>query len=161
MKIGFTGHRPPDLARTPAVLPQLLPACCEEIAARWPGAVWLCGGASGVDEAVAQQAIRLRQPFELHLPFPAPVMWQEGYIDEASYRVLLGQMEQAAAVVHLHPAFDPHAYEARNHSLADNAELLIAFWNGNRQGGTFQTIAFARERGIPVMNGISGQLEEL
>src|SRR5262245_26082235 len=141
--IGFTGHRPPDLAASPTLLASHLPACCRELHRRWPAARWLCGGASGVDEAVAQNAIALGHPFELHLPFPAEVMRQEGYFDEASYQVLLAQLPRAAAVVHLFPAFDPGAYEARNHSLVDNAELLVAFWNGNRGGGTFQTISFA------------------
>lgn len=109
MTIAFTGHR--DRRCDEALL------CA--LAAEFPRAVWVHGGARGFDEQVRAYAERHGISADERRP------------NYAAYP------PKAAPLI-------------RNREIVDQADLLIACYDGRERGGTYYTIRYARERGVEV-----------
>jgi hypothetical protein len=112
MRIGFTGHRDritkfKDLG---------------VIARRYPGAVWVHGGADGFDAQVDAYARENNIPVEIIRP---------------DYERFRGN-EKAAPLV-------------SNQKIVDSVDLLIACYDGRLTGGTFYTVCYATRRGVPIV----------
>lgn len=50
----------------------------------------------------------------------------------------------------LSPCFDRSCYQRRNEYMVDKSDLVLAVWNGERAGGTWNTIEYAEKTGKPV-----------
>lgn len=48
------------------------------------------------------------------------------------------------------PRFDRSCYQRRNEYMVDKSDLVLAVWNGERAGGTWNTIEYAKSAGKPV-----------
>jgi hypothetical protein len=44
----------------------------------------------------------------------------------------------------------PWLYHNRNKWMVNNADLLIALWNGDREGGTFSTVKYSLQKKVPI-----------
>lgn len=108
MRIGFTGHR--DCVTTDAEL--------DRIAAMYPGAVWVHGGAIGFDTQVDKYAKAhglpepevIRPEYKKYDPMVAPIM--------------------------------------RNYVIVDTCDALIVCYDGWRlSGGTYRTKKYAQAKG--------------
>ncbi|MGN1099694.1 MAG: DUF1273 domain-containing protein, partial [Christensenellales bacterium] len=40
--------------------------------------------------------------------------------------------------------------QKRNEYMVDESDMLLAVWNGIEKGGTFNTVAYARKKGIGI-----------
>lgn len=109
--IGFTGHRDQRCA----------PEQLAEIAARYPHAIWIHGGAPGFDTQVEEfnrpgltrPAVTLRPNYKRFEPKVAPLR--------------------------------------RNEDIVHLCGLLVALYDGRETGGTAFTVRYARQLGVPVI----------
>lgn len=91
-----------------------------------PGTVVVSGGADGVDSWAADEAAKRGLSVSVF-----PVNKRGLPLDDRERRI----------------EFAKRAY-ARNQKIVDDADILIAFWNG-KSGGTADTVARARSAKIP------------
>ncbi|MDI6824641.1 MAG: DNA-processing protein DprA [Bacillota bacterium] len=64
------------------------------------------------------------------------------------YGELLSRVDEV--VVYPGGPYAPWKPHARNRWMVDRSGLVIAVYDGRRQGGTFRTVEYARRRGVPV-----------
>lgn len=125
----------------------------------------IIGMALGWDMACAKACVSLEVPFTAAVPFVGqeerwPVMQQIKYRDV---------LRHAAEVVTLYgrPSHAMAYYEyakmmtTRNHWMVDKltkmegdwpGNMVLALWNGQPKGGTYECIKYAESRGVPVRN---------
>lgn len=156
MRCAFTGYRPQKMEFG---FDELDPRCIdfkERLYETIESLIWsgyshfLSGGALGMDMYAAEIVLELRQQYpwiglEMVIPFDAqPDNWNELY--KARYGVLL---EEADIVTFTSHAYTKGALFQRNRYLVDNADLLLAAYDG-KPGGTQMTCNYARKIGIQV-----------
>lgn len=148
--VAFTGHRPDKLGgytqaaerRLTAFASRVLSALAEQ---RGPLHV-ISGMALGWDMAVAEAACELQIPYTAAVPFPQqPDRWPMD--SKKRWRSLC---DRAAAVEVLEQTYSAAGLQRRNIWMVDNANLLIALWNGS-DGGTANCVRYARSVGLPVL----------
>lgn len=154
MILAATGHRPDRiLARGKNAYDEVVARALVDFALvclerERPIAV-LSGMAQGWDQAVAQACVECGIPFVAAVPFEGQdAKWPEKA--RRTYRWLLGQ---AAAVEVCSPGgYAPHKMHVRNQYMVDEAESVLALWNGNADGGTASAVRYAEQQGKPVVN---------
>lgn len=111
---------------------------------------FLSGGAQGFDTFAAEAVLDLQKEYpwillEMVSPFDAQAeKW------DSSYRLRHDKLFQAADIVTVTShEFTKSCLFRRNHYLVDNADLLLAAYDG-QPGGTAMTCAYARQTGIPI-----------
>lgn len=154
MILAATGHRPDKLdGYNPAAefklttLAELMLTCLRP-------AGTISGMALGWDQAVAVASIRLGIPFVAAIPFVGqeslwPLRAQQQYF------MLIGAASQLHVVCKLSQVGEagiPWAMQKRNEWMVDNSTALLALWNGDRKGGTFNCVQYAREGGREIIN---------
>lgn len=156
LRCAFTGHRPHKLFCRGGENSAL----CEDFKKRLADAirmlVWegyshfIAGGAQGMDTYAAEIVLALRREYpwiglEIAVPYEAQeAMWAPA--DRLRYAHILAQ---ADIVTYVGRAYSREAIEARNRYLVDNADMVLAAYNG-RAGGTAMTINYAKRIGVPV-----------
>lgn len=156
LRCAFTGHRPHKLF----FLAGEESAACEDLKARlrdmirmlvWEGySHFITGGAQGVDMYAAEIVLELRRQYpwivlELAVPYEGQASrWS--YQEQARYARI---MAQADIVTYVHHSYSKEAAFDRNRYMVDQADLLVAAYNG-RPGGTAMTIDYAKRTGVPV-----------
>lgn len=153
----FTGHRPDKLPwRTDEEdtrcirLKQSLYRSIEE--AYLAGCRhFICGMARGCDLYFAEAVLELREACgDLNLECARPCetqadSWPEA--EQARYRSILERCNYETLVQH---SYDRFCMMRRNRYMVDRSGRLIAVYNGVPKGGTFQTLAYAMKKGLPV-----------
>ena len=153
----FTGHRPKDLPRGGDESTQemrLLKLSLMQAVQRAVAegiTVFYAGGALGFDLLASEAVLRLKEDMpnlslHLALPFPKEPGW-----DEAGLRTRRILEEADEITYQSQAAGQVWAYHARNRYMVDHAELVIAYL-AREAGGTYQTVEYAKKKGIPVKN---------
>lgn len=149
MKIAITGHRPEYFTslRTPTGLDPLKwvdQALHEAVTVLSPSA-FIVGMAAGVDILAACVAI------DRNIPLIAARPWAQHRVNYHNlYDYILARAQE---VVITNPAEHypgPHVYAQRNEYMVNNADAVIAVWNGIAKGGTAGTVRYAKRQGKPV-----------
>lgn len=147
MIVAATGHRPDKLGGwTKDVHNALCDFALRTLALQRPSGV-ISGMALGWDHAVAVACVRLGIPFVAAIPFEGqesrwPKTAQNDYqkllLCASSVHVVCDrqQVEDGGVV---------WALQERNCWMVDNSAGLLALWNGDRKGGTFNCVQYARE----------------
>lgn len=147
MIVAGTGHRPDKLG---GYNRELFNALCGYAAVvlteRRPSGV-ISGMALGWDQALAVASVRLCIPFVAAVPFEGfDSRWPT--VSRNDYEKLL----LCASTVHVvctrqqvEDAGVPWALQERNCWMVDNSQGLLALWNGDRKGGTFNCVEYARQ----------------
>ena len=144
--VAFTGHRT-YLSEADEELRQLLEELYAEGARRY-----LCGMAWGFDlsagEAVVQHKL-LHEDVELVAvePFAEFRSFFRGE-DAERYDALIAAADCRVVVRENNVG----AYMRRNDYLVDHSSLVVAWWDGRRDGGTAYTALRARRKGREVVN---------
>jgi uncharacterized phage-like protein YoqJ len=133
--IAFTGHR--------YVQEDEMQTALDEVASLYPGAIWICGGAIGVDSFAAKYAMNHNIKYQLILPFSPDVMSR--YWNDVQKNILKETMAKALSVMVLRQAYDVTFYQKRNIALVDAAQVLIAFFDGS-SGGTSNCVKYAKTK---------------
>ena len=114
---------------------------------------FLCGMAMGFDLAAAECVLRVAGRYrDVELVAVVPFTGQaERYpaADRERYEQII---READGVVTLSQEYTPHCYAVRNDFLTDHASVLVAWYDGRKNGGTHYTVTRARRRGMEVIN---------
>jgi hypothetical protein len=160
-RAAVTGHRPGVLAKSgisAEAAGQRIAASALAAAKRRGRVLELrTGGALGIDRAAADAAIALRaagEPVRLAvcLPFPPDVMtmrWPQADRDRLAAEIAAADSLEGPES----ETYTIAAYAARNRRLLAGADVLLACWSGDTDGGTADAVrAAVIERGIPARN---------
>ena len=155
-RCAFTGYRPQKM---PFGFNEADPRCVE-FKARLRATIedlighgyahFISGGALGMDMFAAEAVMDLKRDYpwiilEMVCPFEAqPAKWAPEY-QERYYRL----MDDADMVTVISHKYTRSCMFRRNRYLVDNADLLLAAYDG-QPGGTAMTVGYAREMGIPI-----------
>lgn len=157
--VGFSGHR--SLA-DPAGIAARIGAILDELAATHGPLVVTSSLAKGADAIFVKAAIKRRIPVLLVLPFP-PARFQRDF-ESGEWADVEPALAQAAHVEIVHgEESDEEAYMETGVRIVDDADVLVAVWDGkptNGLGGTGDVVAYARAMGKPVrwLNPLDGQI---
>ena len=156
-RCSFTGYRP---SRMPFGYDEDDPRCGElktrlhEQVERLIGmgyAHFLSGGAQGFDMFAAEEVLSLREKYpwivlEMVSPFDAQASrWDEEH--RSRHERLL---READIVTRTGREYSRGAMFRRNRYLADNCDLLLAYYDG-QPGGTRMTVEYAKEIGVEIL----------
>lgn len=151
MIVAATGHRPDKLGGHDIKTRRAMGALAVEyLHERRPTKV-IVGMALGWDQAVAGACVALGVPFTAAVPWSGqPDLWPEE--SQRRYWRLLGQAAEVVTVCEGAAVNVPRAMQRRNEWMVDNAEGVVALWNGLIGGGTANCIAYAQKVGRPIEN---------
>ena len=149
MIIAGTGHRPDRLGGYgPEVDQWLHTLCVRELMALKPETV-ISGMAVGFDQALASAAIHLDIPFLAYIPFEG----QESKWPESSKKRYFDLLSKAKGILYCSPpGYAVWKMHKRNHQMVDDCDKVLALWNGNPFGGTFECVTYAQSKNRAVEN---------
>lgn len=111
------------------------------------------GAARGFDLLAAEVTLLCRRmrrmPIELYCAVPFPEQ-TEGWPDEWKKRYQ-AVLDEADKVVCLADHYFRGCYQRRNQYMVDNSQAVLTYFDGQK-GGTASTLAYARQKGKPVVN---------
>jgi uncharacterized phage-like protein YoqJ len=147
MIISFTGHRPNKLPdpetgytlpnpcynyvcqQTEQLLLELKPEYC------------ISGMAIGFDQYAANVCLKLGIPFVAAVPFLGQEKrWKDS--TQQAYHSLLNKALRVEIISE--GGYSAHKMQIRNQYLVDHCDLLIACWNGDLSGGTYNCLQYAK-----------------
>ena len=112
-----------------------------------------CGMAMGFDLLAAEAAISLKSKLkELKLIAVIPHPDQTRLWDEKDKELYNKVLKKANRRILLSDSYSRDSLLKRNDYLLVNSSLLIAFYNGNKRGGTYYTYRRALRKGMDVIN---------
>lgn len=114
---------------------------------------FLTGMAWGFDLAAARAVIDLQQSHDdVQLVAVEPFAgFRDLFEDDAAaeYDEVLAACSERVTVCDTHTVM---SYRLRNDYLVDHAAVVVAWYDGRREGGTAYTVKRARRSGVPVIN---------
>lgn len=115
---------------------------------------FLCGGAVGFDTVAAVQVARIKAggtPIRLILALPCrdqTALWKDTEMLRL-YQKLKGTADD---IIYVNNLYFDGCMKERNQFMVNASSACIAYFNGNRMGGTAQTIRMAEKKNIPITN---------
>jgi uncharacterized phage-like protein YoqJ len=149
MIVAGTGHRPKDCSHSEAMVRQL---ANNKLRLTSGVSVFICGMASGFDLWAGTEAVDLglevwaAKPWTGHTP-------RKG--DEELYQKILDNASRIINVTEVDAYPGPWVYPVRNHWMVDNADVVMAYYNGAQKGGTFECFEYAKKKGKKIANIIN------
>lgn len=105
----------------------------------------ITGMALGFDQMVANACALRGIPFLAAIPFVGQESrWPRE--SQMAYKNLLSHA--SGTVVVSEGGYDPKKMHIRNEFMVDNADLLLACWDGSDEGGTYRCVQYAKKVGI-------------
>lgn len=103
----------------------------------------ISGMALGIDSIAAKVCIELGIPFIAAVPFIGQELaWPAE--SQKSYKELLNKAERIHIVCS--GGYAAWKMQRRNEWMCDNSDILLAVHNGDKSGGTFNCISYARSK---------------
>lgn len=149
MNISFTGHREFDRERFEGALYRRI----LELASSTPITFW-SGMAVGFDLSAAEAVLKARDwGADVRLNCVVPYVGQSLFFNDADTERYESIIRRANRVITLAEEYHRDVFFRRNDYLIEQADMLIAYFNGNfSSGGTAYTIRKARHARIPIEN---------
>jgi len=148
IRIAVTGHRDIDKRTVESAKWWV-----SQIARKYPQATIITGGALGTDMLVATLAIKAGLRSKVYLPFEFEthaLRW-----NAASKANLRWVLDHSEVVVVGNSNYSIRRYFRRNERMVDDADLVIAFWDGREDGGTVGCIKYAQHKHKRVFDAFS------
>lgn len=123
------------------------------IAQKYPEATIITGGALGTDMLVATLAIKAGLRSKVYLPFEFEThtaRWNAA--SKANLRWIFDRSEVRVVGSN---QYSTQLYFRRNERMVDDADLVIAFWDGREDGGTVGCIKYAQHKHKQVFDAFS------
>jgi len=162
MILAGTGHRPNKLNNAYPETEEYDKLICfaQSILSKLKPAEVISGMALGWDMALADAAICLEIPFIAAVPFKGQEsVWPEK--TRILYRKLLSESKEVYYVCG--PGYDPWKMMKRNVWMVDElvgeGDTLLALWNGDIGGGTYNAVNYAVQKQVYVLNVWNDYLE--
>ena len=112
---------------------------------------FLSGGARGFDLMAAEIILSLREAYPwIRLTMVCPWNGQADKWAEEDRKRWRQVLELSDKVVFMSGHYEKSVNFRRNAYLVDNAQMLLACYNGDQRSGTGQTIRYAHRKGIKV-----------
>lgn len=160
--VSFTGHRPDKMSQWSQAPDEVERSVRRAVATEILSLVergattFLCGMAPGFDLWAADELLRLkiqgRVGCEVRLvavvPYPTFCRSFGSVVDQHLYEQVAAHADE---VIYSSPHYHHGCYNLRNDFLADNADTLVAYYEGY-DGGTRYTLRRAQKRGIRCIN---------
>ena len=140
IKIAFTGHRYLSISQVESHL--------EKLHADYPDAIWITGGAVGLDSIAASFTMAHGIRLCLILPFPIHVMSKYWTPDQK--RCIQDCWDYAEKTSVLAPVYDVSIYQRRNERMVDLSDMVAAFWDGS-SGGTGNCVRYVQKVGKKIV----------
>jgi hypothetical protein len=143
--IGVSGHRNFDVSKFNYV--KFLEECVKNRVTHV-----LNGAAGGFDIHVAEICSIVEISYDFYLPY-------SGY--NIKGRLAAGVNKEVLNIYSEQEEYDnPSCYHRRNRRIVDHCDLLFVYYDGRTSGGTYETIQYAKQINVPVINfyqdGVSG-----
>ncbi len=151
--VGITGHR--FLAEVEKITPAVHRVLDEvESAFGHPPLRIVSSLAEGADMLVVQQALKRGNPsLVAALPFPRDEYLSD-FQSSSAQKVFIHLLDQAEEIITLPPTpTKEKSYQAAGLYMLEQADILIAIWDGQDSqgtGGTGEIVAEARRLGLPL-----------
>ena len=153
----FTGHRPQDLGFAPGGAEET--ALKNRIAGETLRLIteqnvrhFISGMALGVDTYAAQAVLKLRELYpDVTLECALPCKGQDRRWKKADRDEYARILSAADKVMLLQEEYTPFCMQLRDAYMVENADIVLAVWNGRRTGGTAYTVNCARKRGRTII----------
>lgn len=143
VKIGVTGHRPKRLAKMTEinkVTDWLDLQFYEHVDNPDDDFVLITGMAQGVDQIAAHEALLFGGRIWNYYPYKRKMHEIEDYLNT-----------KADKIRYEYEKYVPQCYIDRDRRIVDDCDILFAVWDGEKKGGTWQTIEYARKIGRPIV----------
>ena len=146
MIVAWTGHREERLLKRNSLI------AIENRIYRWFDSVQptrvIAGMAKGVDLMVCRVAHSLRVPCTAAVPWVGHSSnWSKRAQDE--YIDLLEKCDRIQVTSDV-ADYEVSVYSTRNRWMVDNCQVLAAVWDGEKDGGTYDAIAYAEKIARPI-----------
>lgn len=149
----FTGHRPEKIPQEMISPLQYRLAEAIERAVGEGYVRFISGMSRGLDFWAAQIVLSLKEEYpQIELEAALPCVGQDrGWpqAEKEEFHRLLGQADIQTC---LSQEYTKGCMHTRNRYMVDSSSLLIAFYNGDKTGGTAYTCRYAAKKGIQVIN---------
>ena len=145
IRISITGHR--DISKRTV---EAAKWWVSRIGQKYPQSTIITGGALGTDMLVATLAIKAKLNSKVYLPFEFAT--HTARWNAASKANLRWVLERSEVRVVGSSEYSTKLYFRRNERMVDDADLVIAFWDGREEGGTFGCMKYAEHCGKRVFD---------
>lgn len=108
----------------------------------------ISGGALGWDQALARAAYTAGIRFAMYLPFEGfDIKWPK---DSRGYLEWLCKCADEVKYI-CEPGYNPYKMQLRNEAMVNDADVVLALWNGTT-GGTANCLRYAEKVSKPIVN---------
>ncbi len=142
----FTGHRDLPEAKKQAVYAALQKEVALAIEEGYD--TFISGFANGVDIMAAEIVAEYKKKNPLLLLYAYLPYFERVLQKKPAFQTLLKACDMVKIV---RQNYDMGSYHARNRLMVDHADLLIAVYDGRKEGGTYQTISYAKRKGRKIV----------
>ncbi len=150
MNIAFTGHRiydPNSLERP------LLDYILEQSTLSGGVLTFWCGMALGFDMAAGEAVIEAqRRGADVRLNCVIPFEGHGKYLKGEELQLYQQLIASSHRVITLADNYSRDVFHRRNDYLLEQADMVLAYHNGTKKGGTAYTIRHATKLHIPILN---------
>ena len=107
---------------------------------------FIAGGALGADSDFAETVLALKKRYrdiQLEIAVPCPnqdLKWT--FEDKKRYQKILDKADKVTLVSDHYTRWCMHD---RNRYMVDHSDCVVAIWNGEESGGTYNTICYAQK----------------
>lgn len=166
--VAFTGHRPEKLygynlkSEKYKKLEEVLINQLRNIILEHKSDIFISGGALGFDTLAFDCVKFLQKEFDIHqllaIPFEKQaIKWSKASVSK--YR----HMKEEANVVYVDTlpeykvrntdecSYHPAKMQKRNEYMVDKCKILVACWNGDKSGGTYNCISYAMKNNKKIL----------
>ena len=135
IKIGVTGHRPERLEKLAEVSKVTDWLDLQFYEYGKDDFILITGMAQGVDQIAAHEALLYGGRIWCYYPYKRKPHEIEDYLNT-----------KADKIRYEYEKYVPQCYIDRDRRIVDDCDILFAVWDGKKNGGTWQTIKYAREK---------------
>lgn len=150
VNITLTGHRPERLRGKEKLVKEWIAKTLDDLCKEYHVMKGFCGMAQGADQIFGIECVLHDIPLICCFPFE-----QNGY-----HPVVLALMSKSEDVINVgnkyvykngNKEFNKKAYYDRDCYMVDNSDILIAVWDGIKNGGTWLTVNHAIKTGKKII----------
>lgn len=139
MKVGITGHQPERLHDQQEKIRSWISWYLAELHEEDSDLLLIVGDSRGVDQMAALEAIRQEIPFYYYLPY------KQG--EQSTLQEYI--RSKAAETCYETEKFQNNSYINRDRRIVDDSDFMMVVWDGNKQGGTYQTVQYLEKQQKP------------